>query len=107
MDVDHERRKTLMHEGLGGEAPFGVPPSQPYLPIRKDWRVPEAQPNDLCLIRLRDVLTICGKSRSSVYESIKKGEFPAPVKLCGRSSAWVKSEVVQWAQACIASSRLK
>nr|WP_207393453.1 AlpA family phage regulatory protein [Duganella aceris] len=30
---------------------------------------------------MREVLAICGKSRSSIYESIKKREFPAPVKL--------------------------
>lgn len=60
---------------------------------------------DLHFIRLNEVLKICGKSRSSVYESIQKGEFPPPVKLCGRSSAWVRSEVIQWAQDCIRASR--
>lgn len=62
---------------------------------------------ELCFIRLREVLLICGKSRSSVYESIKNGSFPAPIKVGGRSSAWVKSEVLQWAQHCIDSSRTK
>jgi prophage regulatory protein len=60
---------------------------------------------ELRLIRLKEVLAICGKSRSSVYEAIKKGEFPSPVKLRGRSSAWIKSEVLQWAEACIRASR--
>jgi prophage regulatory protein len=60
---------------------------------------------ELRLIRLKEVLAICGKSRSSVYEAIKKGEFPSPVKLRGRSSAWVKSEVLQWAETCIRASR--
>lgn len=62
---------------------------------------------ELCFIRLNEVLTICGKSRTSVYESIKKGSFPAPIKLGGRSSAWVKSEVLQWAKNCVDSSRMK
>lgn len=57
--------------------------------------------DEVRFIRLKEVLAICGKSRSSVYESIKKGTFPAPVKLGGRSSAWVKSEVLQWAETCI------
>jgi prophage regulatory protein len=60
---------------------------------------------DVRLIRLKEVLTICGKSRSSVYEAIKKGDFPKPVKLHGRSSAWIKSEVEQWAVECIRASR--
>lgn len=63
--------------------------------------------SELCFIRLSEVLTICGKSRTSVYESIKKGNFPAPIKLGGRSSAWVKSEVLQWAQDCVDISRMK
>jgi prophage regulatory protein len=60
---------------------------------------------DIRFIRLKEVLAICGKSRSSVYEAIKKGQFPPPVKLYGRSTAWVKSEVLQWVQACIKASR--
>jgi prophage regulatory protein len=62
-------------------------------------------PDELRFIRLREVLAICGKSRTSIYDAIKDGLFPAPVKVGGRSSAWVKSEVLQWAQACIDSSR--
>jgi prophage regulatory protein len=64
-----------------------------------------ALPDEVRFIKLREVLAICGKSRSSVYAAIKTGAFPAPVKLSERSSAWVKSEVLQWAQACIDSSR--
>ena len=56
-------------------------------------------------LRLKEVLAICGKSRSSVYDAIKKGDFPKPVKLSGRSSAWVASEVEQWAVECIRASR--
>ena len=66
-----------------------------------------AAPDELRLIKLREVLAICGKSRSSIYDAIKNGAFPAPVKVGGRSSALVKSEVLQWAQACIDSSRQK
>jgi prophage regulatory protein len=56
-------------------------------------------------IRLKEVLAICGRSRSSVYEAIKKGNFPKPVKLQGRSSAWIRCEVEQWAVQCIRASR--
>lgn len=56
---------------------------------------------DVRFLRLKEVLAICGKSRSSVYDAIKKGDFPKPVKLSGRSSAWIKSEVEQWAVDCI------
>lgn len=56
-------------------------------------------------IRLKEVLAICGRSRSSIYEAIKKGAFPKPVKLQGRSSAWIKGEVEQWVVQCIRTSR--
>jgi len=64
-----------------------------------------SEPAEVRFIRLKEVLAICGKSRSSVYEAIKKGEFPAPIKLQGRSSAWIKSEILQWAEGCIRASR--
>jgi prophage regulatory protein len=60
---------------------------------------------DVRFLRLKEVLAICGKSRSSVYDAIKKGDFPKPVKLSGRSSAWIKSEVEQWAVDCIRARR--
>jgi prophage regulatory protein len=60
---------------------------------------------EIRFIRLKEVLAICGKSRSSVYDAIKKGDFPKPVKLQGRSSAWIKSEVDEWAVQCIRTSR--
>lgn len=63
--------------------------------------------SEVCFIRLKEVLSISGKSRSSVYASIKKGDFPAPIKVGGRSSAWVKSEILQWAQRCIDDTRLR
>jgi prophage regulatory protein len=66
---------------------------------------PTALSDEVRFIKLREVLTICGKSRSSIYAAIKNGNFPAPVKLGQRSSAWIKSEVLQWAQTCIDSSR--
>lgn len=66
-----------------------------------------APSGEVNLIRLKEVLRICGKSRSSLYEAIKRGNFPAPVKLQCRSSAWIKAEVVQWVKDCIKSSREK
>ena len=68
---------------------------------------PAAAPtfNEERFIRLAEVLATCGKSRSSIYEGIKEGTFPAPVKLQGRSSAWLKSEVLHWMQACVSARR--
>ncbi|AXD50741.1 AlpA family phage regulatory protein [Salmonella enterica] len=38
------------------------------------------------------------------YKLISEGAFPKPIKL-GRSSRWLKSEVVSWFEARIAASR--
>jgi prophage regulatory protein len=48
------------------------------------------------LIRIDEVLHICGLSRSSLYATIQKGEFPAQVKLSKKASAWLYSEVQAW-----------
>lgn len=58
-------------------------------------------------IRLKQVMELCALSKTSVYEAMKKGEFPKAVKLGGRASAWVKSEVEDWIQQCIRASRQK
>jgi prophage regulatory protein len=73
------------------------------------WMDRRANPrlSEVRFIRIKEVLTICGKSRSSVYEAVQKGEFPKPVKLGGRSSAWVKSEIEEWVQARIKARETK
>ena len=78
-----------------------------------DWPEPQvhierratSQTPEVRFMRLKDVLETCGLSKSSIYDAIKKGEFPKPVRLYGRTSAWIKSEVLQWAQSRINASR--
>jgi prophage regulatory protein len=64
-----------------------------------------ASRQEIRFMRLPEVLALCGKSRSSIYAAIKKGEFPAPVKLSTRSSAWIRSEVAAWAESRVKASR--
>jgi prophage regulatory protein len=47
-------------------------------------------------IRLNKVKEKTGLSRSSIYQFIKEGKFPAQVKLGQRAAAWVDSEVDDW-----------
>ncbi|WP_426116061.1 helix-turn-helix transcriptional regulator [Massilia sp. PWRC2] len=61
--------------------------------------------NDPVLIRLPTVIAICAMSRSCIYEAIKSGTFPAPVKLNGRPSAWIRQEVQHWVNDRIHASR--
>ncbi len=61
--------------------------------------------HDPVLIRLPAVMALCALSRSCIYEGIKSGTFPAPIKLNGRPSAWIKQEIQQWVNARICASR--
>ncbi|MET0264751.1 MAG: AlpA family phage regulatory protein [Duganella sp.] len=47
----------------------------------------------------------CGLSRATIYNAIKVGNFPQPIKVSGRASAWFKQEVEAWIEQRIADSR--
>lgn len=48
------------------------------------------------LIRIRDVEHLVGLKKTAIYDRIKKGEFPAPVKLGERVSVWRETQVSAW-----------
>lgn len=52
--------------------------------------------NQRRLLRLTEVKSRTGKSASSIYAAIAAGEFPRPIKVGPRTSAWVESEVDAW-----------
>lgn len=56
-------------------------------------------------LKLREVMAMCRLSRSSIYGAIRKGQFPAQIKLSERSSAWIRSEVAAWSDARIDAAR--
>ncbi|WP_255371065.1 AlpA family transcriptional regulator [Cupriavidus sp. YR651] len=56
-------------------------------------------------MRLPEVTAVCGMSASSIYDRIRRGDFPKPVPLAGKSVAWLSSEIRQWMQSRIASRR--
>jgi len=45
------------------------------------------------ILRLPDVKEKTGLSRTSIYNKIADGTFPAPLKLTTKSSGWLDSEV--------------
>lgn len=53
-----------------------------------------AQPERL--MRLPEVEAIVGLRKSSIYEAVKRGEFPAPVKLSRRAVCWPASAIDAW-----------
>lgn len=48
------------------------------------------------LLRLPDVTSKVGLGKSSIYEKVRQGTFPAPVKLSRRAVCWPASAVDAW-----------
>ncbi|TXY48696.1 AlpA family transcriptional regulator [Vibrio cholerae] len=62
--------------------------------------------NNIRLIRFREVLTMTGLSRSSLYRFIDENQFPPQVQLGGRAVAWVEGEVQDWIKMRINNRKL-
>ena len=56
-------------------------------------------------IKLPQVISITGLSRSAVYQAISEGRFPKQINLGARSIAFLESEVQEWMEECIANRR--
>ena len=56
-------------------------------------------------LRVRQVSERVGLSRSTIYQLVKAGNFPSPVKIGARAPAWLASEVDEWQQQRIAAAR--
>ena len=48
------------------------------------------------VLRLPQVLEICGLSRSSVYSMMKDGSFPKGFRLGTRAVGWRSTDIKQW-----------
>ena len=57
------------------------------------------------IVRLPDVLTRTGLSRSTIYVRLAEGAFPKPVQLGARAVGWIEAEVDEWIRQQIAVSR--
>ncbi|EJL6513649.1 AlpA family transcriptional regulator [Vibrio cholerae] len=62
--------------------------------------------NNIRLIRFREVLTMTGLSRSSLYQFIEENQFPPQVQLGDRAVAWVEGEVQEWIAQRITNRRV-
>lgn len=57
------------------------------------------------IIRLSEVKSKTGLSRSSIYERIKNGSFPSPIKITNHAVGWIEKEVDGWIAQRITESR--
>ena len=49
-------------------------------------------------IRISQVINLVGLKRSWIYQKIKEGKFPRPIKIGSRASVWTRSSVSAWIQ---------
>jgi prophage regulatory protein len=61
--------------------------------------------SDQKIWKLPVVTRVTALSKSTIYDKIARGEFPAPVHLSTRAVGWLASEVEGWLEARIADSR--
>jgi prophage regulatory protein len=48
------------------------------------------------ILRRPAVQRVTGKSRSQIYEDMKRGLFPLPVHLGAKAVGWLRSEILAW-----------
>ena len=56
------------------------------------------------LIKLPEVVRMTGVPESSVYWRISKGQFPRPIKIGERASAWKSDDIEAWIAAKVAAA---
>ena len=61
----------------------------------------------LTILRLNEVKARTGLARSTIYDRIKAGEFPAQVSLGTRAVGWLESDIEAWIVRQVAHSRRK
>lgn len=59
----------------------------------------------LVILRLNDVKSRTGLSRSTIYARMAEGDFPSTISLGGRSVGWLETEINDWISARVQSSR--
>ncbi len=56
-------------------------------------------------LRRAQIEKLTGLSRSTIYDRVKAGSFPKPIKIGDRAVAWLQSEIDAWQSDCIAEDR--
>lgn len=57
------------------------------------------------ILRRRQVEARVGLGRSSIYDRIRAGTFPAPISLGAKAVGWLESEINQWVSDQVEKSR--
>lgn len=64
----------------------------------------EAHPQPRRLLRRAEVQERTGLPKTTIYDWMKRGQFPPPVRLSEMMVAWLESDIEAWIDAQIANS---
>lgn len=53
-------------------------------------------PRPLRVIRLQEVEAKTGLRKSAIYQRATDGTFPKPIRMGGKASGWIESEIDAW-----------
>jgi len=59
------------------------------------------------ILRLPQVKTMTGLSRSTIYLRISEGSFPKQIKLGERAVGWESGSIERWIEGCINDTQLE
>ena len=59
------------------------------------------------ILRLPQVKSQTGLSRSAIYQRIADGIFPKQIDLGGRAVGWLESDIQNWIKQRLAASRME
>jgi prophage regulatory protein len=54
--------------------------------------------DEIKLYRLRELSARIGLARSAIYQAVKDGRFPKPVRIGARAVAWRHADIEAWLQ---------
>lgn len=70
-----------------------------------DSKKSNSLPQPTKLLRRKEVSSRTGMARSTIYDHMKRGDFPSPIKIGERTVGWVESEIETWLCQQISKSR--
>jgi prophage regulatory protein len=59
------------------------------------------------ILRLPQVISEVGLSRSAIYQRISEDRFPKQINLGGRAVGWLASDIQAWIKSRLADSRME
>jgi prophage regulatory protein len=80
-------------------------PAIEHIPTKAETLKDEPKQEEIKIIRRKELETIVGLSRSSIYAMMKQGKFPQSFKLGERSIGWDSEDIQNWLLSRVSTKR--